>query len=148
MAQCLKSRKHTQKWGTPKALLDILDQQYAFSRKPDGSLFDPCPLDWDPTTHPDGLEIDWAPSTYCNPPYSGVCDWVRKAQTEARKGCRVVMLLNAATDSAWYHTYVWQQPGVEVRFLRGRVPFVDPSNPRYRVANPSPSMLVIFRAFR
>ena len=40
------------------------------------------------------------------------------------------------------------QLGVEVRFLRGRVPFVDPENPRYRVANPSPSMLVIFRPYQ
>ena len=80
-----------------------------------------------------------------NPPYTGVADWVRKAHAEARKGNQSVLLLNAATDSAWFHQYCYNQPGVEVRFLRGRVPFVDPENPRYRVANPSPSMLVVFR---
>ena len=148
MALCLTSKKRTQKWGTPPALLEILDQQYNFTRNPDGALFDPCPLDYDPATHPNGLAIDWAPSTFCNPPYSGVCDWVQKASIEARKGCQIVMLLNAATDSAWFHLHIWQQPGVEVRFLRGRVPFVDPENPRYRVANPSPSMLVIFKAVK
>ena len=147
MALCLTSKKRTQKWGTPPALLAILDSQYRFSHHPDGSIIDVCPIDWDPDTHANGLEIDWPPSTYCNPPYTNVCDWVQKASIEARKGCKVVMLLNAATDSAWYHAYVWQQPGVEVRFLRGRVPFVDPENPKYRVANPSPSMLVIFRPY-
>ena len=145
MAQCLTSNKRCQKWGTPKALLDILDSQYTFSRNPDGSLFDPCPIDWHPATHPDGLEIDWAPSTFVNPPYNGVAEWVRKASNEARKGNQSVLLLNAATDSVWFHTCCYKQPGVEVRFLRGRVPFIDPENPRYRVANPSPSMLVIFR---
>ena len=145
MALCLTSKKRTQRWGTPKALLDILDSQYRFTRKPDGSLFDPCPIDWGPATHPDGLAMDWPPSAFVNPPYSGVADWVRKAHTEARKGCQVVMLLNAATDSVWFHLHVYNQPGVEVRFLRGRVPFIDPENPKYRVANPSPSMLVIFR---
>ena len=58
MALCLTSRKRSQRWGTPPALLEILDKQYAFTRKPDGSLFDPCPIDWDPATHPDGLAID------------------------------------------------------------------------------------------
>ena len=145
MALCLTSKKRTQKWGTPPALLSILDAQYRFSHHPDGSLIDVCPIDWDPDTHANGLEIDWPPSTYCNPPYTNVCDWVQKASIEARKGCKVVMLLNAATDSAWFHQYCYSQPGVEVRFLRGRVSFIEPSNPHYKVANPSPSMLVIFK---
>ena len=54
-------------------------------------------------------------------------------------------MLNAATDSVWFHEFCYNQPGVEVRFLRGRVPFIDQENPKYRVANPSPSMVVIFR---
>ena len=148
MALCLTRKIRTQKWATTKALLDILDQQYAFSRNPDGRLFDPCPIDWDPVTYPNGLAIDWAPSTFCNPPYSGVADWVRKTSNEARKGNQSVLLLNAATDSVWFHQYCNNQPGVEVRFLRGWVPFVDPENPRYRVANPSPSMLVVFRPYQ
>jgi hypothetical protein len=145
MALCLTSRKRCQRWGTPPALLQILDEQYHFTRNPDGTLFDPCPIDWDPDTHPDGLSIDWAPSTFINPPYTGVADWLRKAALEAQKGNQSVLLLNAVTDSVWFHTYCYKQPGVKVRFLRGRVPFVDPSNPKYKVANPSPSMLVIFR---
>jgi hypothetical protein len=148
MALCLTSRKREQKWGTPKALLEILDQQYTFTRNLDGGLFDPCPIDWDQATHPDGLAIDWAPSTFVNPPFTGVADWVRKASIEAAKGNQSVLLLNAATDSVWYHDFCYNQPGVEVRFLRGRVPFVDPSNPHYKVANPSPSMLAIFRPVR
>ena len=136
--------KRQQKWGTPKALLAILDEQYHFTRNSDGSIFDPCPLLWDPATHPDGLLIDWAPSTYVNPPYTGVAAWVQKAEAEAKKGNRVVMLLNAITDSVWFHEHCYNKPNVSIRFLRGRVPFVDPANPHYRVANPSPSMLVIF----
>ncbi len=69
---------------------------------------------------------------------------MKKASIEARKGNQSVLLLNAATDSVWYHEFCYNQPDVEVRFLRGRVPFVDPSNPHYKVANPSPSMLVVF----
>ena len=147
MALCLTSRKREQKWGTPKALLEILDQQYNFSRNPNGSLFDPCPIDWHPDTHANGLEMDWAPSTFVNPPFTGVADWVRKAHNEARKGNQSVLLLNAATDSVWFHLHVYNQPGVEIRFLRGRVPFIDPANHHYKVANPSPSMLVIFRPY-
>ena len=145
MALCLNSRKREQKWGTPPALLAILDQQYMFSRKPDGTLFDPCPIDWDRVNGTNGLAIDWAPSTYCNPPYTNVADWLRKASLEARKGCQSVLLLIAVTDSVWFHVYCYNQPGVEIRFLRGRVPFIDPANPHFKVANSSLSMLVIFR---
>ena len=86
MALCISSKKRTKKWATPPALLEMLDQQYTFSRNLDGSLFDPAPIDWDPVTHPNGLAIDWAPSTFVNPPYSNVCDWVRKASIDGAQG--------------------------------------------------------------
>ena len=150
MSLCLANLKpqRKSKWGTPSALLAILDTQYKFTRNPDGSMYDPCPLDWDPATHPDGLTIDWAPRTYVCPPYTGVADWVRKASLEAQKGKLIVLLLNSVTDSAWFHDYCYKKPCVELRFLRGRVPFVDPTNPRYRVANPTPSVLVVFNPQR
>ena len=146
MALCLASKqpRRCQKWGTPPDLLAVLDEQYCFTRNPDGTLFDPCPIDWDASTHPCGLAVDWAPRTFVNPPYTGVADWVRKASAEAARGKLVVLLLNACTDSVWFHTYCYNRPGVELRFLRGRVPFVDPQNPCSKVANPTPSVIVVF----
>jgi hypothetical protein len=36
-------------------------------RDRDGTLFDPCPIDYDPKILHDGLFIDWGKSTYGNP---------------------------------------------------------------------------------
>jgi hypothetical protein len=50
------------------------------------------------------------------------------------------MLIPSRTDTSYFHDYIWQKPGVEVRFLRGRLKFDDGKDPA-----PFPSMLVIFR---
>ena len=58
---------------------------------------------------------------------------------EARKpDTRVVALLPARTDTAWFHEYIYRSAR-EVRFLRGRLHFNESEN-----AAPFPSMIVIF----
>lgn len=83
---------------------------------------------------------------WCNPPYS------RKFQPRFIEACAVrrecVMLLPARTDTVAFHTFIWNKlihqpyPGVEIRFLKGRIRFVGaPQNG----SAPFPSMIVIFR---
>lgn len=77
---------------------------------PDGIWLDPCPIDWQPDTHPDGLEIDWQHLCYIhnlagvfvNPPYSNPLAWVQKAIQEWSNGCTVVMLLKHDSSTQWY----------------------------------------------
>ena len=57
-----------------------------------------------------------------------------------QKGCTVVMLLPSRTDVRWFHQYIYKKPGVEVRFLKGRLKFSNCEN-----SAPFPSMVVIFR---
>ena len=77
---------------------------------------------------------------WCNPPYSNIRSWVRKAYEESREpGTVVVMLLPASTDTRWYWDYVFGRS--EVRFLRGRVRFSGS-----RSNAPFASMIVIYRA--
>jgi hypothetical protein len=61
---------------------------------------------------------------FCNPPYSSIDLWIRKAVTEQARGQLVVMLLPVRTDRDWWHDLV--QPHAEVRFLRGRQRFIGP----------------------
>lgn len=91
-----------------------------------------------------GLEMDWsghgsiAARCWMNPPYGrGIGAWVQKAYEESQKGCLVVCLLPARTDTKWFHDYC--QKG-EVRFIKGRLKFGGSKN-----SAPFPSMLVIFR---
>lgn len=75
---------------------------------------------------------------WCNPPYSNVTAWVRKAFLESREdGTVIAMLLPARTDTKWYQNYVLHR--AEVRFLAGRVKFGGASNA------PFPSVIVIYR---
>ena len=133
MAYMPKSK--SDKWGTPKALYDTLNAEFHFN-------FDPCPLDWKPGD-PDGLVIPWGSSTFCNPPYSNVKEWIKKAYMEWKEGKQVVMLINAITDTVAFHEYIYGK--AELRFLKGRVKFIDPKNPLKKSGSPKPSMIVIFK---
>ncbi len=81
-------------------------------------------------------------TAFVNCPYGrGVTGrWVEKAWHAAGRGATVVLLLPARTDTAWFQGYCFRG---EVRFLRGRIRFLQngvPGNPA-----PFPSAVVIFR---
>lgn len=78
-------------------------------------------------------------AAWMNPPYGrGIDKWVKKAHEESVKGATIVALLPARTDTSWFHNYIHNKH--EVRFLRGRVKFVDAKS-----SAPFPSMIVIFK---
>ncbi|MEA4960369.1 DNA N-6-adenine-methyltransferase [Lutispora sp.] len=89
----------------------------------------------------DGLQEDWyrERSIWLNPPYGRqIGKWVKKAYVESQKGCTVVCLLPARTDTKWFHDYIYNK--AEIRFIKGRLKFGGHEN-----AAPFPSMIVIFR---
>ncbi len=128
-------KSKSDKWQTPEILFNAWNEEFGFN-------YDPCPIDWK-LGDADGLETDWGTSTFCNPPYSKVALWIQKAHNEWKKGKTVVMLINAITDTKAFHEYIYHS--AEIRFLKGRVTFIDPSNPTKRSPNVKPSMLVIWR---
>lgn len=78
-------------------------------------------------------------TVFCNPPYSGIKQWVKKAFYEGQKdGTTVVLLIPARTDTKWFHNYILNHS--EIRFIEGRLRFNGMS-----VNAPFPSMIVIFR---
>lgn len=129
------------KWDTPQDFFDKLNEEFHFS-------LDPCADDKNHkckkyyTEEQDGLKQDWSgESVFCNPPYGKeVKRWVEKCFTEVYAGnCKcAVMLLNARTDTKWFHQYIYRK--AEVRFVKGRLKFGDAKTPA-----PFPSMVVIFR---
>lgn len=77
---------------------------------------------------------------FCNPPYSQIAKWVKKAWEESTKpNTVVVMLIPARTDTRYFHEYI--QHRSEVRFIKGRLRFSGATENA-----PFPSMVVIFRA--
>jgi site-specific DNA-methyltransferase (adenine-specific) len=128
--------KITNHWGTPKKLYDELDSEHHFSG------FDPCPL---LESNMNGLEVSWGNQgdcVFCNPPYSDIKPWCMKAREQQLLGIKVVMLLPSRTSTNYFHD--WIQPFAEVRFLRGRVAFVNQDGKSQGPA-PFASTVVVFK---
>lgn len=146
----------TVEWATPQAFFDALDREFGF-------VLDVCAntentkCDAYFSKRSDGLRQDWAKyakgfggAVWMNPPYGReIGAWVEKAVRESRAGATVVCLLPARTDVAWFHEFIWDagfhrpRPGVEVRFVRGRLKFGGSKN-----SAPFPSVVVVFRLAR
>ena len=126
------------KWQTPAKLYNELHNEFTFD-------FDPCPIEWSPDTHEDGLTIEWGERTFCNPPYSLTKQFIKKAHEEAQKGKIVIMLINVITDTIAFHEYIYGKQ--EVRFIKGRLHFTDRNHTETKptVPNGRPSMVVVFR---
>ena len=133
----------TDQWETPQAFFDELNAEFCFT-------LDPCA---DETNHKcdmyftkeqDGLKQDWGGHTvFCNPPYGNkeTGEWTKKCYEESKKpGTVVVLLIPARTDRKSFHDYIYGNPNVEIRFLKGRLKFGNGNNPA-----PFPSMVVVFK---
>jgi phage N-6-adenine-methyltransferase len=98
------------------------------------------------TRQMNGLKVEWGSmlkageSCWMNPPYGrSIEQWAQKAYNESLKGVTTVALLPARTDTNWFHKHIHDR-GFEIRFLRGRIKFVDADS-----SAPFPSMIVIFK---
>lgn len=80
----------------------------------------------------DGLTLPWTGRVWCNPPYSNIAAWVRKAWDEWEDDTpeSIVMLLPAnRTEQGWWQDEVEPHRGkgeLQVEFLRGRMRFDRP----------------------
>jgi phage N-6-adenine-methyltransferase len=132
-------------WATPQDFFDKLNEEFHFTldvcATPENAK---CERYFTPEM--DGLKQEWTGVCWCNPPYSQIKQWIQKASESASNGATVVMLIPARTDTSYWHQYIWDtehhrpRPGVEVRFIKGRLKFGGSKN-----SAPFPSAVVIFR---
>lgn len=135
-------------WATPQALFDQLHAEFDFEIDLAATIDNrKCEhwwsLDDDALTWPWHAHFDRG---WLNPPYSIAGKFIAKAAEERRQGFLTVMLLPARTDTKAFHQHIydattWQaRPGVEIRFLPGRLKFGGSAN-----SAPFASMIVVFR---
>lgn len=153
----MKSKIHfshkSDEWQTPPELFNSFQNEFgSFGLDVAATMENKkCPMFYDLKS--DSLSQPWMKRNWCNPPYSRLKDFVKKASEESDLGKMTVMLIPARTDTAMFHDYIYQKPNVEIRFLRGRIKFINPDSPLLRCsrmngsnnAAPFPSMVVIFK---
>jgi len=89
------------------------------------------------TKETDGLKQDWSGICWMNPPYGReIKAWMKKAYNESLRGARVVCLVPARTDTAWWHDYAVKG---HITFIRGRLKFKGAPS-----SAPFPSVIVVF----
>jgi phage N-6-adenine-methyltransferase len=88
-----------------------------------------------------GLAQSWAGHrVWCNPPFSDIESWVRKAWLEHEAGCELIVMLVPAnrTEQPWWQSRVEphrdRRGPIETRFIGGRINFHAPGSGRERDA--------------
>lgn len=109
------------RWGTPDKAFRALHAEFGFTVDAAAEAHN-AKL---PRFFQDGLRASWrGERVFCNPPYSRILPWVRKAQ-EAEVA---VLVLPVRTGVPWWHL-IWDndsnapRPGWRLRFVRGRMRF-------------------------
>ena len=129
----------TTEWETPQWLFDDLNAEFSLNMDVCATAENAKRIHYYDKDD-DGLSQFWAGKRcWMNPPYGReIGHWVKKA---ANGGAEIVVaLLPARTDTRWFHDYIYQEPNVEIRFLKGRLKFGGSKN-----SAPFPSMVVIFK---
>lgn len=141
-------------WETPQDFYEKLNDEFGFT-------LDPCCQEYNHkcekyyTSADDGFNKSWEGETvFCNPPYGReIGKWVKKCYEEAKNdNTTVVMLIPSRTDTKWFHDYIYNQENVEIRFIKGRLKFINRLLPSWNSEGnfklqsaPFPSMVVVFR---
>jgi phage N-6-adenine-methyltransferase len=135
-------RSACERWGTPPEIFGPLDLEFGFT-------LDVCALPENAkcaaflSPLEDGLSQPWTGVCWMNPPYGqGIVPWVKKAYETAQLGkATIVALVPSRTGTRWWHDYIQDKPGVEIRFLPGRIKYVGASNPA-----PFDNAVIVFRS--
>lgn len=138
-------------WRTPLEFWNPLNEEFKFTLDAAADEYNHLvPMYF--TEEMDALSIPWykaklgkeAPTVWLNPPYGhGLRKWVKKAYEESLEGCTVVCLLPSSVDTTWFHEYCL--PFGEIRFIKGRIKFIDPDTGLPGGAPCKGNILVIFR---
>jgi len=138
---------HREDWRTPPDLFAALNAEFGFTLDAAANAANHlCERYY--TAEDSAFGHSWkGERVFCNPPYGRDSGrWIAKFAEAVHEGAQVIVaLLPARTDTRAFHDYLYQKPGVELRFLRGRLRFGHPDTGVPMNPAPFPSMIAIFR---
>lgn len=135
-------------WQTPVEIFNAMDLEFGF--------YLDVAADWNNTLcskfiseKQNSLECDWVSygAIWCNPPYSDITPWVKKAAEQCQTQLQtIVMLVPADVSVGWFSLALRSVD--EVRFvIDGRIQFIPEESTDRRLSNPKGSMFFIWRPF-
>tara|TARA_R110000851_G_scaffold229501_1_gene382185 strand:- start:44 stop:547 length:504 start_codon:yes stop_codon:yes gene_type:complete len=132
-------------WQTPIEIFKSLDLEFDFTCDVASSKENTlCSVHIDEKQN--ALAIDeWSSSNWCNPPYSNIGPWVDKAIEQHSLGNTTVMLVPSDTSVKWFKNAFMSCS--EVRFITGRISFINAGTGKAVSGNNKGSVLLIWRGF-
>src|SRR3990167_7830081 len=132
-------------WLTPPELFSVLDKEFQFDLDAAAS-FENALYPVYITEQQNALTTPWiGRSVWCNPPYSLIGPFVKRAYEESlEQKNTVVILIPTYTDPKYWRDYVTKAH--EIRHLVGRIQFIDGNNPLGKKCSARfPSTVVVFK---
>ncbi len=127
-------------WQTPLPLYRLIDREFGFDLDAAATEQSTKCARW----LSDGLHDPWAgKAVWCNPPYSALPTWVARAWEQCQEQRNTIVLLIPAYTDPKYWSDVVISHADEVRFLKGRVSFLE--NGLKKMSARFPSAVVVFR---
>ena len=131
-------------WQTPVNLFNTLFDEFLFLSDVAASSSNRL-CDHYFTEDDDALHQNWSISNWCNPPYSDITPWIKKAIEQHQQGKTIVMLVPADTSVKWFK--LAYESCNEVRFISGRISFINSATQKPVNGNNKGSVLFIWRAY-
>jgi phage N-6-adenine-methyltransferase len=133
-------------WQTPIELYEFLNARFSFVCDVAASDHNHLHLNYLTESY-DSLLNGWAHLksgfAFCNPPYSRILPWVKKAREAADHGVGIVMLLPVDTSVEWFNEL--RKLASEIYFIvNGRISFVRSDNKQKIHGNNRGSLFAVF----
>lgn len=130
-------------WQTPKRLFEHLNKEFNFECDVAASESNSLCISFIDEKE-NAIIQPWLNCNWCNPPYDKILPWVQKAKIEHEKGKTIVMLVPADTSVKWFKEAY--ESCNEVRFISGRLSFINAETQKPVSGNNKGSVLFIWRA--
>lgn len=130
-------------WRTPQYVFDALNHEFNFLLDAAASIENRlAPAFFSESMN--SLQQQWPPvPIWVNPPYSDIKTWVNKAIEASRTGSTVVMLVPADPSVVWFQK-AWNS-ATEMRFISGRLAFINETTGQPFTGNNKGSVIIIWR---
>lgn len=128
-------------WRTPGFIFNYYNHLYGFTTDVAASADNKLCRDYI-SIETNALESEWGDINFCNPPYSNIMPWVKKAIVQMIKGKFTLMLIPDDMSASWFKA-AWLNC-TEMHMINKRVAFINAETGNPVSGNNKGSVVFIF----